>query len=287
MKENKKEITIVIPVYNDVAGLKGTLNSLRDQEFPEEKYKIIVANDGGDKGVSSLCEEYSIQVEEIVPNRGSYHARNEVAETVLTPYLAFIDAGIVADKQWLGNGFHHLARYDYVAGDVKVIADHIPDIAAFHDYLTAFPMKTYFEKTGFGGAGNLFVRRSLFENIGYFDDRLRSCGDLEFGTRARAASGVKMYFAEDCLVYHAPRGHREKMSKLKRVKAGQRMLMDLYGDRFDFLKKKKGLVSRIKSFLPRPWSSVNEIYKKNERFSKIQLYIYMNKIKWIKTLHNL
>lgn len=284
---NKKLISVAIPVYDDLEGLKETLDSLNLQTLPKENYEIMVANDGGDEQTTAFCEDKSIQVIEIKPNQGSYHARNEAIKASSSPCLAFIDAGVIAEKNWLVNGLNHLSNYDYVAGDVKIISDQVVDIATFHDYLTAFPMKTYFDKIGFGGAGNLFVKRALFEKAGYFDDRLMSCGDLEFGNRIKSDLAIKKFFAEDCICYHSPRGHKAKVSKMKRVKEGQKKLIELYGERFAFLQKRKGPIQKLKAVLPRSWRSVNEIYKQNKRFSKLQLYLYMYKIKFIKTINDL
>lgn len=284
---SEKLITVIIPVYRDLKELQNTLTSLDRQLIHREQYEILVANDGGDEQISEYCQSHGIGVIDIRPNQGSYHARNVAAKKAATPYVAFIDAGIIADSRWLSNGLSYVQDYDYVAGDVKLTGDHINDVATFHDYLTAFPMKAYFEEIGFGGAGNLFVKKSLFDKIGYFDDRLRSCGDLEFGTRVKSDPRLTRFFAENCLCYHEPRNHKEKIIKMKRVRAGQKMLVELYGDRFSFLNKKKDIIWTLRMLLPGRWSGVNRIYQPNDRFSKWQLYLYMYRLRVIKALNDL
>ncbi|MCK4891385.1 MAG: glycosyltransferase, partial [Candidatus Pacebacteria bacterium] len=45
MKEEKYIfMSVVIPVYNDPAGIVITLNSLISQNYPKEKYEIIVVD---------------------------------------------------------------------------------------------------------------------------------------------------------------------------------------------------------------------------------------------------
>lgn len=279
-------ITTITPVYKDLADLKETLTSLRNQSLQVEKFEILVANDGGDSEITAFCEKEGIKVIDIKPNQGSYHARNEAVKLATTPYIAFIDAGTIAERNWLENGLKYLSAYDYVAGDVKMMPDKVVDIATFHDYLTAFPIKSYFETTGFGVTANLFIRKKLLDKLGCFDARLRSGGDMEFGVRVAAHASFKRFFAADCICYHAPRNHREKITKIKRVAIGHKMLRKLHGDLFPFLKKRRGLFRTLKGLLPGRWSAVSTIYQPDKRFSKLQLYIYMYKIKLIKIIYH-
>ena len=280
-------ISVIIPVFQDPDGLVQTFESLCRQSLSKDSFEIIVANDGGNHSIRKLCEKFGARFIDIVPNKGSYNARNEGIKTSRADWLAFLDAGIVVQGDWLANGLRHLRAYDYVAGDVKISSKQFSSIAEFHDATFAFPMRHYFEADGFGGAGNLFVRRSVFQAIGPFDARLQSGGDFEFGRRVVEARSLKRFFAEDCQAFHPPRSHKEKVSKIKRISNGHRRLIELYGERFSFLKPQRSVWEKAKSFLPPTIQTVNRYYKPHPQFKWWQFYFYMYRIKIIEAWYDL
>jgi glycosyltransferase involved in cell wall biosynthesis len=279
-------ISIIIPVYKDLQGLSDTINSIKTQSLPLGVYEIIIGNDGGDKIINEYCKNERVICVDIVPNKGSYNARNQAIDMSAPSalYLAFTDADIIIDKDWLKNGLQHLQQYDYISGNIVVPKELVTDIATFHDHLTAFPIRSYFEEYGFGVTGNLFINKEVIKKTGLFNPHLRSGGDLEFGRRAGADKTIRKFFAEDCIVYHAPRTHKEKVSKMKRVKQGQRDLLKIDNNEFKFLNKKH---NTFKLLLPPSWSSVTKIYKHHQRFSKWQLFIYMYKLKLSRLFANI
>src|SRR5690606_28065743 len=88
-------VSVVIPVYRDAPGLADTLDSLDRQTLRPTEYEIIVSNDGGDPEVRALCEARGVTEVSIVPNRGSYFARNRGIERTAGENLAFVDADII------------------------------------------------------------------------------------------------------------------------------------------------------------------------------------------------
>lgn len=177
-------ISVVIPVYKDYMGLEDTLQSLKNQTLSEDNYEIIVANDGADRRIRQICEKYGVKMVSISPNQGSYNARNRAIELSKGEYLAFVDADIEVTKDWLERGKEALEKYDYVAGDVIIDKSKLKNIAHYYEYCYGFPIKNYMHLRHFGVTANLFVRRRVFEELGGFDKRLRSGGDVEFGYRS-------------------------------------------------------------------------------------------------------
>jgi GT2 family glycosyltransferase len=56
----------------------------------------------------------------------------------------------------------------------------------------------------FAATANLFVRRTVIDDVGAFDASLRSGGDYEFGRRATGA-GYRLVYAPEACVVHRPR----------------------------------------------------------------------------------
>jgi len=268
----KPKISIVIPVYKDLQGLKKTIGSIEKQDLTN--VEIIVINDGADPETDRFCMGKGLVTKTLSQNLGSYNARNEGIKLAQSDYLAFTDADLVVGKKWLKAGLSYLQRYDYVAGNVQINRASVHDVATFHDYLTAFPVEKYFNGHHFGVTANLFVNKKVFDKVGLFDFELRSGGDLEFGDRVFRA-GIPQVYVSECMVEHPPRGHQEKVKKLKRVRQGQKQLLEKYPDRFGFLKYKSNLKNTVREMLPPSVNAVNKIYSQESIFPFWKFYGYV------------
>lgn len=275
-------ISVIIPVYNDVVGLRDTLDSLRAQSLDKLQYELIVANDGGDEEITKLCRDYKVKLIEIKPNMGSYYARNRALENSAGEYIAFVDADIKVPANWLENGLTALDIYDYVAGDIKIDKSKIKTLTHLYDYLYAFQVKKCLERTKFGPTGNLFVKRKVFEYVGGFDQRLRSGGDFEFGNRINQYTDFRQGHMSDITVIHPPRGYKEYITKLNRVAKGHHQLSVFYPERFAFLRK------RLNYYLGEmiiPSQRVKQVYNeaKTHGLSYMQVFFYCW---WMKALES-
>ena len=266
-------ISVIIPVYKDVKGLKDTLHSLKNQELPDNKFEIIIANDGGDEAVTKLCKKNSLAMIEIIPNKGSYFARNRAIENTRGEYLAFVDADVKISPGGLANGILQLQQADYAAGDVQIDHSAVRSKAHYFDLKTSFPMQMYMEKHHFGGAGNLFVKRKVFTELGGFDEQLKSGGDNEFGSRVYLSGKFTQVFSKQIVGLHPPRSFWEQVNKKSRITLGMIVLSQLYPDRYP----KKDYQSPgiwIKSFLPCSRQTINKAAKKILSPSYVYYFFY-------------
>ena len=89
--------SVVIPLYNKAQTIRGTLNSLMQQEFGD--FEIIVVNDGSDDNSLEVVEDIKVNKEiRIVSqeNRGVSAARNYGIALARFKYIALLDA----DDEW-------------------------------------------------------------------------------------------------------------------------------------------------------------------------------------------
>lgn len=219
-------VSVVVPVYNDPDGVETTLRSLVSQDYPDDRYEIIaVDNDSTDdtnERISRFAEEYSnvaCRVEREEHSAGA--ARNRGVEASRGELLAFLDADMHVDDDWLRSAVRAMPEdVDYMAYDVEL---YLPEggetLAGRYNALTGFPMERYVTQEHFGGGGCLFVRRSVFEDLGGFDSRLVSDEDLEFGNRVYE-SGRELYFAPDVVAYHPARTSLRALVR-KNVRVGR------------------------------------------------------------------
>lgn len=89
-------LSIIIPVYNAEKYLNECLDSLFDQDVPENEYEIICVNDGSKDRSAELVTQY-MQIHGNIrllhqPNSGVSVARNKGIETAAGEYIWFVDA---------------------------------------------------------------------------------------------------------------------------------------------------------------------------------------------------
>ena len=121
---------------------------------------------------------------------------------------------------------------DYMGCNVELTLPENPPLPARYDHHTGFPVQQYLERQHFAPTCCLFVRRTVFEDVGLFDHRLESGGDKEFGNRVHEA-GYDLHFAEDVTMYHPTRNSlRAHVKKDHRVGRGLCQLQRYHPDRY-------------------------------------------------------
>lgn len=215
-------VTVVVPVKNDEARLRGCLEALGQQSYPADLVEILVVDNGseppvaeglGPPGTKLLREGRS----------GSYAARNRALAVARGEVVAFTDADCRPRADWLRAGVDVLLREeaDYVVGRIEVVAaSSRPTLMERYERAEAFPQERY-AKHGFGATANLLVRRRAFDIVGVFDPALRSGGDREWGRKAAEAGLLSVYAASAVVQHPARRTVGELIEKLDRVIRGQ------------------------------------------------------------------
>lgn len=213
------KVSIIMPVKDDLEGLHVTLQSLADLEKGGHEVEVIVCNDGGPAEVSAMARQMGCRVVELPENRGSYAARNQGLRMATGDVLAFVDADQRVDPAWLVAGLAALASADYVGGAVEIEMPSAPTAWEAYDHLAAFPVRYYLEERHFAPTANLFVRREVFEQLGGFEEALKSGGDREFGVRVHRA-GMRMAYCDAAVTLHPARDFGEQARKVSRVARG-------------------------------------------------------------------
>jgi glycosyltransferase involved in cell wall biosynthesis len=98
-------VSIIIPTYNRAKMLPITLDSFIAQDYPRDRFEIIVANnnstDDTQQVLDSYCSKQS-QFKSILESRqGVHYARNSAARTAHGEILYFTDDDMIADKHLL------------------------------------------------------------------------------------------------------------------------------------------------------------------------------------------
>lgn len=88
-------LSIIVPLYNSEKYLPKCLDSLLNQDIPEDDYEIILVDDGSPDGSRILAEAYASRHARITvlsqPNKGTSGARNTGIRHATGKYLYFVD----------------------------------------------------------------------------------------------------------------------------------------------------------------------------------------------------
>lgn len=203
MNDVRPDVSVIIPHYNDLPALGRCLDALGAQTFPVARTEIVVC-DNDSLPATEIDAVIAGRARLVVePVKGAGPARNRAVAASAGCQLAFIDCDCVAEPGWIAAGLAALDNADLVGGRVKVFSDAIsPTGADLFEQLFAFDFKTYIERKGFTGAGNLFCTRATFDAVGPFQNEISE--DLEWSRRA-VAMGLSLRYCHDAVVAHPSR----------------------------------------------------------------------------------
>jgi cellulose synthase/poly-beta-1,6-N-acetylglucosamine synthase-like glycosyltransferase len=198
-------VSVIVPHFQDLAGLELCLAALEFQTYPRDRFEVVVADNNSPVGldaVRAVTRDRASLV--LVAQKGAGPARNGAVEASCGDVLAFIDSDCVAETNWLSEGVKALGHYELVGGRVRVLVSDPLKMTASEAFerVFAFDFKTYIEKKGFTGAGNMFCRRELFDRVGGFGVGFSE--DVEWSRRA-VASGARLGYAPAAALGHPAR----------------------------------------------------------------------------------
>jgi len=107
--QGKLFISVVVPVFNDPEGIKTTLESLLAQNYPPSLYEVIVVDNNSSDSTNLVVKEfedrYPTRVKLLVERdiQGPSAARNKGISASRGEIIAFIDADMWADNNWLSS----------------------------------------------------------------------------------------------------------------------------------------------------------------------------------------
>lgn len=218
--------SVIIPVYRDNR-IRFCLQAVAEQTIDHNCFEVILVNNDPDNLVDIDLNSYknlNIKVfNESIP--GSYAARNNGILHAAGKILAFTDSDCVPDVNWLKNAIAVFeadlnCELGILAGDITLFYQNESKLtsAEIYEKYTGFTQKQYV-KEGNCVTANWFSYRSVIQEMGGFNSRLKSNGDTELS--ARISKKYKIVFAPDVIVKH-PARHRisELVYKHRRMLGG-------------------------------------------------------------------
>jgi len=217
-------ISIIIPVWNSPGLLRRCLDALGAQTLSRDMFEIIVIDNGSTDDTSDVARSFPGVILLNEPRPGSYAARNRGLRQARGIYVAFTDADCLPAPDWLEKGLAAAGRHPdagVLAGRIELFEEGETEGPAFSDYERLFSFPQAYAARGNCATANWISRRTVFQEFGGFDERLKSGGDRQMALRIRDA-GLPLIHAPDMLVLHPVRASRGSLVRKRQRLSGGR-----------------------------------------------------------------
>lgn len=181
----KALVSIVIPTYNRKKVISRAIDSCLAQTYQE--IEIIICDDHSSDGTLEYVRDKYIHHKNIrycstpVGKKGANAARNEGAKNAAGKFIAFLDS----DDYWLNDSIENRlavienTTYGLVYGNVLSQKGNngIRRVINYEDVSKFDQKKFLMEELSLCITSSIMVRKSVLEDIGYLDERLKSWQD--------------------------------------------------------------------------------------------------------------
>jgi glycosyltransferase involved in cell wall biosynthesis len=171
-----KKISIITINYNNLEGLKKTVESVLNQTWRGFEYIII---DGGSKDgsaayIKSQREYLDYWVSE--PDKGIYNAMNKGIKAGKGEYLLFLNSGdCLYDSTVIEKSAKHLSGCDLITFDMEMVGEN-------RSTIETYPSELKFSDMFYGYLphSSTFIKKQLFDKVGLYDETLKIVSDWKF-----------------------------------------------------------------------------------------------------------
>ena len=218
MKPRHKNIkvSVIIVNWNGKQHLEECLDSLSKQTFKD--FETILVDNGSVDGSAEFVETNfpAVKIVRLDKNEGFCRGNNIGLQHASGTFIALLNNDTLVDMYWLEELYRAMTKHSHVGICASCIVNYylrdVLDTAGDGFDLCGVGYKigegmpvTEFQKERyvFGAcAGAVLYRRSMIDDIGFFDERFFALGeDLDLSFRARLA-GYKCLYVPGAIVYH-------------------------------------------------------------------------------------
>lgn len=187
MRDDRPEFSIVVPTWNGEGRIAETLRSLTEQRFPARSFEVIVVDDGSTDRTVATVQEFARRHPHIAltcraePHGGVNSARNAGIRASTGKVIGFVDDDELVQPDHLESVRAALdsplgAESGGVGGPATA------ESASFRTCPTCSIGDATLPIAGAGTSrrllgGNMYIKRSVFDEVGLFDEDISGRGD--------------------------------------------------------------------------------------------------------------
>jgi glycosyltransferase involved in cell wall biosynthesis len=205
-------VTVIIPTYNRGWIVKEAIDSVLHQDFSD--FELIVVDDGSDDDTREVLGAYANSITVLhQSNRGVSAARNRGISEASGRLVAFLDS----DDLWLPGKLKTQVKFFEENADAMI--NQTQEIW-IRNGIRVNPKKRHHKFSGMIFEQSLalclvspsavMLRRSLFDTVGVFDERLPACEDYDLWLRISCRYPVHLI---DIPLIIKRGGHDDQLSK--------------------------------------------------------------------------
>jgi hypothetical protein len=101
MAEPLTHFSVIVPVYNGAETLDACLTALMEQNYPRERFEVIVVDDGSTDDTAQIAITFGVRLISLGSNQGRIVARNTGAQAARFETLIFNDARVTPERELL------------------------------------------------------------------------------------------------------------------------------------------------------------------------------------------
>lgn len=211
-------LSVVMAAYNAAATIGEQLEALARQQC-SQPWEVLVMNNRSSDNTAEIARSYesrlpALRVIDALDKQGAAYAMNKGVRAARFPAIAFCDADDVVADGWVAAMGEALARDPFVSGPLEVERLNRSAVSRNRPNAQSSGVQEYVYPPFLPhcGAGNMGVRRRVFELVGGFDESLAALFDTDFCWRLQL-HGVPLTPAPHAVV-HVRR--RERVGALLR-----------------------------------------------------------------------
>ena len=205
-------ISAIIPTFNRAHLLPRAVDSILSQTLPP--HSVIIVDDGSTDGTEKLIKKNYPEIKYLKQdNLGVSAARNAGITATSCEWLAFLDS----DDEWLPEKLARQMEVLNLAPAMKICHS---DEIWIRNGKRVNPLKKHSKSGGWMfkkalpicciSPSSAMIHRSVFDNVGLFDQSLPACEDYDLWLRVTSSYPV-LYISEKLVVKHG--GHQNQLSE--------------------------------------------------------------------------
>jgi succinoglycan biosynthesis protein ExoA len=240
-------ISVIVPVRNEGAFIAQTLMQLLDQDYPADRFEVLVADGGSTDDTRAIVAALAARRPNLRlldnPKRWSSAGRNVATRGARGDIVLLIDGHCEIDNR---RYLHDLTEAFFNSGADCVGRPQPLDVTRATPLQRAIALARssrlghhpashiYSDREGFVPPQSVAVayRREVFDAVGDFDERFDACEDVEFNHRV-ARAGMSCFFSPRVRVRYHPRDSLGRLFRqMMRYGRGRVRLLRKHPDTF-------------------------------------------------------
>lgn len=201
-------VSVVVPAFNEEQYVARCLESLKNVDYPENKYEIILVDNGSTDNTVNVAKKLGVKVL-VKPLVNVGAVRNYGVEESTGSILAFVDADCTVPSRWLKSAIEILeckAGVGAVGGGCLVPAN-----STWVEKTWVLESNEDVESSNSLPGASFIMNRDLFLSLNGFDEAIVAGEDDDLSNKIKS-KGFELIKHKDCYVEHL--GYPKTLSEI-------------------------------------------------------------------------